>query len=183
MCFPSEHKFASVDKPHTLWGLQWKPGNKIWQYLENDFLKGNQSRHSGLCGFVSCFAAISLTWDLILYPQRGLGRPSLLVPLTPQLWPQQADESVPAAYLVTGTKPNKGSLRKQEYSGLTAPGGSPARKGGQSCRSLSHLVTLSQQSGSRERRTWGLRSLPLLFEVSALHPTCRAGPPISTNLI
>lgn len=97
-----------------------------------------------------------------------------------------ADASVPAAYLGTGTKTNKGSLRKEEFSGLTAPEGSPARKGGQSCRSLSHLVTLSQQSGSRERRTWGLRSLPLLFEVSAygmMHPTCRAGPPILTNLI
>lgn len=113
-------------------------------------------------------------------------RASLLVPLTPQLWPRQADASVTAAYLVTGTKTNKGSLRKEEFSGLTAPEGSPARKGGQSCRSLSHLVTLSQQSGSRERRTWGLRSLPLLFEVSAygmMHPTCRAGPPILTNLI
>lgn len=91
MCFPSEHKFASVDKPHTLWGLQWKPGNKIWQYLDGSS-----------------------------FTPRASHSPAVAT---------AADASVPAAYLVTGTKTNKGSLRKEEFSGLTAPGGKPSPEG------------------------------------------------------
>lgn len=169
MCFPWEHKFASVDKPHTLWGLQWKPGIKIWYYFEDVFFRETKAAtHSCMFFFFEL---------------------ALPMPLTSQLWQQQADAGVPAAYLVTGTKPNKG---KVHLGSLLQGEAQPRRVGRAAGACFSHLVNL-QSSGHtastvRKQREMnlGLRSLLPLFAVSIygmMHPTCRAGPPISTNLI
>lgn len=130
MCFPWEHKFASVDKPHTLWGLQWKPGIKIWYYLEDVFFKGNQSRHSQLHGFLFCL--LLFLSHRLLFCIRSKARAG--TPRAPH-FPAVATAGRCGCASCLPCYWDKAQQRKSS-SGLTAPGGSPAQKGGQSCRSL-----------------------------------------------